>query len=416
MRVLLSLLTPSGLVSIRGQRCRCSDDNANTNGFRGGTENDEIKDSADKGSMLGKRKLESGSGTRTDSDLGDPAGINLQQVAQMSQAWSGSVKAAVRACHDVVVARAVLALAARVESLRSQDCVEDGELKGGSEGIVAGADVMHGCSHLVRALSDVAMDLAIRSCSSACSDIEGGNGGDSKDAEEEVRLRVVAWLELVVLLQGEGIGRKLAAVMMCGAGDGKSDSIGRLLAERFFATLQLLDPHIVVNAAEMILSSEKNASASSKLAVRSSGKSVSSMLRSAQKRNPLESVGSDFTGNTDLELEEGGIVQTVRTLGRVFGIQDVIRMELAAENIQQGGHISCLADMDAEILLRLWRATVMCLLTITQTKSHPRLARATFLQALTNTLVITHVPPSHTQVGQAVGFLCKYCAESSKVI
>ena len=59
---------------------------------------------------------------------------------------------------------------------------------------------------------------------------------------------MVTWMEAVALLQGEGVGTRMTAVMLCGAGRGESDVFGRALAERFFGTVELLDPHILVRA------------------------------------------------------------------------------------------------------------------------------------------------------------------------
>ena len=49
-------------------------------------------------------------------------------------------------------------------------------------------------------------------------------------------------------------GTKVASVMLSGGEGGGSDCVGRLLAERFLATLHLLEPHVLVRALSRPLS------------------------------------------------------------------------------------------------------------------------------------------------------------------
>lgn len=136
-----------------------------------------------------------------------------------------------RACHDVVVASSVLALAARFISVTAHTPADspskdkatvgtNGHAGRGGEGSVPGGEVLDGCCVVVRALSALAVEMAARTCTAAGVLRPEDAAGAEMEAleEEEDRRRVVTWLELVALQQGEGVGLKMGAVMLSGAG------------------------------------------------------------------------------------------------------------------------------------------------------------------------------------------------------
>ena len=105
-------------------------------------------------------------------------------------------------------------------------------------------------------------------------------------------------------------------MLLCGGGSGRSDDVGCLLAERFFATVSLLDAHILMRAAEMVL---YVSGAGGRAAAAAGGGEV---VRIGGMRWLWERLGTapaGVGGSCSLEMGDEAVAFAMRALARAFG-------------------------------------------------------------------------------------------------
>ena len=130
------------------------------------------------------------------------------------------VKKAASNLHQCLVARATLALASRLQGVhllqaKARPAAQPAKTAQGPE-LQGACPLVHGYWCLVKALGPVALDMAVRLCSPTV--------GEALETED--RVRVVTWLELVVLVFGTSLAPKLGALLLSVPARGVSHSHG----------------------------------------------------------------------------------------------------------------------------------------------------------------------------------------------
>ena len=132
------------------------------------------------------------------------------------------VKKAASNLHECLVARAALALASRLQGVHllqanARPAAQPAKTAQGPE-VQGACPLVHGYWCLVKALGPVAPDTAVRVCAPTV--------GEALETDSEDRVRVVTWLELVVLVFGTSLAPKLGALLLSAPARGVSHSHG----------------------------------------------------------------------------------------------------------------------------------------------------------------------------------------------
>ena len=121
---------------------------------------------------------------------------------------------------------------------------------------------------------------------------------------------------------------QVTAVLLCGGGSGRSDDVGCLLAERFFATVSLLDAHILMRAAEMVL---YVSGAGGRVAAAAAG--GGEVVRIGGMRWLWERLGTapaGVDGSWSSEMGDEAVAFAMRALARAFGKSAADHLGLSA--------------------------------------------------------------------------------------
>lgn len=176
-------------------------------------------------------------------------------------------------------------------------------------------------------------------------------------------------------------------MLLSGGGSGQSDVVGSLLAQRYFATVSLLDSCILIHAAEMVL---HTSSGGGRVAV---AVGAGSLVRTGGMRwfwDRLEGAPEGVGRCERVEVGDEGVIFAMDALARAFGkcaancctcappwagkgggegdrtgseTHVPIRVTgfkgVAAADEDGNREVIFPAAMEAETLLRLWRVTVL---------------------------------------------------------
>ncbi|EKX31276.1 hypothetical protein GUITHDRAFT_149408, partial [Guillardia theta CCMP2712] len=204
------------------------------------------------------------------------------------------------------------------------------------------ASIRDGCAIVVRSLSSRVRSMALRCCRAIEHPLK------HVWEEEEDRELVTSWLQLCSIQEGLEIGSVALAVLLCGEGDGGGgagcDEFGQELLRRLHETLRILDPHVLILAAELIL-----------------------VPPEAGKEEEAEEEETIFAGRPSQSYED--VIEATNMVCELLSLQDLDKEEEEEEERRRGDKEDGQAPpplpsprdgskMELALLTRMWNAAI----------------------------------------------------------